>query len=156
MLRTLPSALATLLCASTLFSVELTPEQEAQAETIDRSLISPCCWTTSVAEHGSGSAPKIQSEVREMLASGMSPEAIIAHYVELYGDRILTEPPRRGFNLVAYWMPWLALVVGLGVILFFARRTRSDATPVPPRPAGADTDDPYRRRIREELRRLDA
>ncbi len=92
-----------------------------------------------------------------MLAQGMTRDQILAHYVEIYGTRILVEPPRRGFNLIAYWMPWIVLVVGLGAIVVFARRARPPEKAVtaaaPPADPGLD---PYRRRVREELRRLDS
>lgn len=132
----------------------LTAEQEKLAREIGRSLVSPCCWTTSVEDHGSGRAPEIKAEIRRMIAEGKTRDEIIAHYVTLEGERILIEPKRSGFNLVAYVTPPAVLLLGAILIVVVARRGRS-APPLPARqPPAPDDDDPYRRRVREELRRL--
>jgi cytochrome c-type biogenesis protein CcmH/NrfF len=130
----------------------LTPAQEADVDYLTHRLIAPCCWTASVAEHGSGQAPVVEAEVRNMVASGMSRQAIEDHYVAEFGQRILVEPRARGFNHLAYWMPWIAVLVGLGLIFRFTRKGSRDAEddPTPETPA-----DPYVARVREELRRLD-
>ena len=134
--------------------IALTPEQEREAKAIDHLLISPCCWTTSVADHGSGMAPVLKQEVREMVARGMTRQAIIDHYVAEYGERILVEPKRSGFNLLAYWMPWIAVVIGLGLIVAWSRRRKA---PGPARASAepAEETNPYRRRIQEEMKHLD-
>jgi cytochrome c-type biogenesis protein CcmH len=146
----------------------LSPEREALAQRIFNELISPCCWTTTVAQHGSGAAPRIQAEVRRMIASGMGHQAILDRYVQEYGERILASPEKKGFNLAVYLVPPLGLVIGA---LFIARavrkrskdrpasavagaRERGPGTAGPPaqaRPA-AGSDEDYRRRIEEEVR----
>ncbi|MBD3160997.1 MAG: hypothetical protein GF346_02420 [Candidatus Eisenbacteria bacterium] len=143
----------------------LTPEQEATAERIFSELVSPCCWTTTVDVHGSGAAPRIQAEVRRMLAGGMSYQEIIDHYVDEYGERILAKPKRTGFNLAAYWVPYLALLAGAILLLIFIRRgtrRRSRAISGPTAPIAPEaeapppvpgSDEDYKRRIEEELRR---
>jgi cytochrome c-type biogenesis protein CcmH len=131
----------------------LTPEQENLAREIGRSLVSPCCWTTSVEDHGSGRAPEIKAEIRRMIAAGKTRDEIIAHYVALEGERILIEPRRSGFNLLAYVTPPAVLLFGAILIVVMARRGRS-APPLPTKEPPTPTDDPYRRRVREELRRL--
>ncbi len=146
----------------------LSPEREALAQKIFNELISPCCWTTTVAQHGSGAAPRIQAEVRRMIASGMGHDAILDRYVQEYGERILASPEKKGLNLAVYLVPPLGLAIGA---LFIARavrkrgtdrsasaaagaRGRGPGTVTPPpqaRPAtGSDED--YRRRIEEEIR----
>lgn len=145
----------------------LSPEQEAVAQRIFNELISPCCWTTTVAQHGSGAAPRIQAEVRVMLAQGKNHDQIIEHYVEQFGERILAEPAKKGFNLAAYVVPYLALALGAVAVVMVFRRNRyrrglssaaaptaSGQTPAskPDAPGPASADD-YRKRIEEELKR---
>ena len=146
----------------------LGPEKEEIAERIFNELIAPCCWTTTVAVHGSGAAPRIQAEVRQMLGRGMEYQEIIDHYVEIYGERILAEPKRQGFNLAAYWVPYLAILIGVVVVLLIIRggigRSRRcvtvtdgaaycspDTLRSAPAPGG---DEGYRRRIEEEVQRI--
>ncbi|MBM3286252.1 MAG: hypothetical protein FJY88_02720 [Candidatus Eisenbacteria bacterium] len=149
----------------------LDPAQEALAQQIFNELVSPCCWTTTVAQHGSGAAPRIQAEVRGMIAGGMGHAAIVDHYVQEYGERILAKPKKRGFNLAAYWVPYAAIAIGLAAIATVFRRrmgtarrpsdsgkeatsgaARAAPTAAGPPPAG--TDEEYRRRLQEEARRL--
>jgi cytochrome c-type biogenesis protein CcmH/NrfF len=155
----------------------LTPKQETLAQKIFGELISPCCWTTTVASHGSGAAPRIQAEVRKMIAGGMTHQQILDRYVKQYGERILAQPKKSGFNLAAYWVPYLALALGAGAILATIRKRRMapgaalarslagvspadpdasparSAGPVATAPSRPGSDEEYRRRIDDELRR---
>jgi len=164
-------ALATVLAASVALAAPapeeapvLTAEQEALVDDLTHALVAPCCWTASVAEHGSGQAPVVEAEVRQMVAADSTRDAILAYYIDKYGERILVEPRRRGFNRLAYWTPWTALVAGaLGIVWFVRKRrpggrstreeTREQVTK-PSAPA-APVGDEHRRRVREELLRLD-
>lgn len=143
----------------------LSPGQETLAQTIFNELISPCCWTTTVAVHGSGAAPRIQAEVRRMIAGGMTHQQILDRYVKEYGERILAKPKKSGFNLTAYWVPYLALLIGVvAIVVTFRRRKMAMAAAGASRGAGpaipmakrtpvSGPDDEYHRRIEEELRR---
>ena len=141
----------------------LRPDQEVLARKIFDELISPCCWTTTVAVHGSGPAPRIQAEVRGMIAQGRSHQQILDYYVAQYGERILAAPRKSGFNLAAYWVPYLAILAGIGLTVLLVRKRRlavgrvgfpSAAAPsAPPSGKPAGPDDAYRRQIEEELRR---
>jgi cytochrome c-type biogenesis protein CcmH len=132
----------------------LAPAEEALVDDLTHALIAPCCWTASVAEHGSGQAPVLEAQIRRMVADGMTREAILQHYIDEFGERILVEPRRRGFNVLAYWIPWVAVALGaLGIVWFVKRRHPHEALDAITLPAGGT--DPYRRRVREELQRLD-
>ena len=73
-----------------------------------------------------------------------------------YGDRILAEPPARGFSRLIYVAPWIFLVASVGLVVVVIRRLRA-VSPAPARaeraasaPTDAEAD-----RIDEELRNLD-
>lgn len=147
-------------------AAKLSPEKEAIAAQIFNELISPCCWTTTVAQHGSGKAPVIQAEVRRMLGAGMGKSAIMDHFIQEYGERILAKPKKKGFNLAAYAVPYLAMLVGGGVIFALVRRgigrqrgptmteTSSAGAPAgPPAATRPGPDAAYQQRLDEELRR---
>lgn len=142
----------------------LSPEKEKIADRIFNELIAPCCWTTTVATHGSGAAPRIQAEVRQMLSQGRTYQQILDHYVELYGERILAKPKRTGFNLAAYWGPYLGILLAAVVSVLSIRRSmrrrRQEAAAAGPARASSTgtraapgSDEEYRRRIEDELRR---
>ena len=64
------------------------------------------------------SATYIRRTIRTSLAAGKSEEAIMAGFVEQYGDRILPEPPRKGFSWMAWIMPFTALLLGFGAVSY--------------------------------------
>ena len=47
-----------------------------------------------------------------MLADGKSEEEIKQHFVDYYGARVLSEPPRTGFNWLVYVVPPIVIVAG--------------------------------------------
>jgi cytochrome c-type biogenesis protein CcmH len=67
--------------------------------------------------------------VREQLAAGRTPDEVKAYFVAKYGEWILLEPPPRGVNLLAYLLPAVALMAGLGVIWLALRRWTSAPAP---------------------------
>ncbi|GAB4249026.1 MAG: hypothetical protein Kow00129_09760 [Thermoleophilia bacterium] len=111
----------------------LTPEQEALAQSIERELIAPCCWTQTVADHDSNAADEIKVGIRTMIASGASKEEIIDFYKERYGAEILAAPEKSGFNLMAYVVPAITVMGALAVLLVMLRRwrEREDRAAVP-------------------------
>jgi len=88
--------------------------------------------------------------VRERLASGQTPDEVLAYFVEKYGTWILLAPPRRGFTLLVWAAPLAALLVGLGVVALSIRRwsgARGRSRPAEPAPP---IDAATRARIRRE------
>ena len=93
--------------------------------------------------------------IRTMLAEGKTEGEIKAHFVQQYGDRVLAEPPRTGFNWLVYIVPPAALAVG-AYILFTRMQLWNRAAPDPAE-VEPETPDPgdedYIRRLEEELER---
>ena len=88
------------------------------------------------------------------LAEGEDAQSIRTYFLEQYGPQVLGEPPREGFNWLAWILPVVA-VVGGGVFLWLRLQQMSrPLEPMPVRAAGAATDE-YERRLDEELARYD-
>ena len=107
------------------------------------------CQNLSVADSPSEMANQMRAIVRERLAAGESPEQVVQYFVDKYGDWILLSPRRRGFTLLVWLAPLVAVGVGLaGVGLVLRRWTRRSAAaaPAPPAPDAAMSE-----RIRREL-----
>ncbi|MBX7233519.1 MAG: cytochrome c-type biogenesis protein CcmH [Caldilineales bacterium] len=105
---------------------------------------------------------QVCEQMREMidvsLDAGKTPEQIKADFIDLYGPEVLGEPPREGFNLVAWIMPVVLLVGGLAIVAYLTLRwTRRPAPavipPGPPTPpaAGPTPQDPYLARVERDL-----
>ena len=93
-------------------------------------------------------------EIDRMIGNGMGRAQIVAYYRHKYGEKVLSAPTTEGFNLLAWTMPFIALVVGGGLIVLAFGRWRS-APPLLPAgstPAPAPSFDPeLRRRLEREL-----
>jgi cytochrome c-type biogenesis protein CcmH len=129
---------------------------ERDAKQLEAKLMAPCCWAQQVSLHQSPAADEIRQHIRKLLSEGKTSEQILDFYVAQYGDRILAEPPARGFSRLIYVAPWVFLVTSVGLVFVVIRRLRA-VSPAPARaerPAAAPTE-AEADRIDEELRNLD-
>jgi cytochrome c-type biogenesis protein CcmH len=96
----------------------------------------------------------LRGEISRMIEKGMDRPAIIAIYRTKFGEKILSAPTTEGFNLLAWVMPFLALLVGGGLIVMMLGRWRHET---PSLPAGSDGASPAAAAIDPQLReQLDA
>ena len=111
--------------------------REDQAQALAAELRCPVCQNLSVGDSPSEMATQMRDLIREKLERGESPAQVRAYFVSRYGEWILLAPARRGFNWVAWLLPFGALLGGLGVLgvvvrRAVARRRAPAATPLPP------------------------
>jgi cytochrome c-type biogenesis protein CcmH len=135
-------------------------ERERIAKTIETKLIAPCCGTQPVATHYSPAADQVRAEIRRLLAGGATQQQVLEAYVAKYGEQILAQPRGRGFGLLAWTVPPLALLAAAVGLLFtlrgWTRAERNSAADV-----GAESvrersdDDSYRERLRVEIDQFD-
>ena len=99
------------------------------------------------------SAPSLRAKIREKLAAGQSEPQVLEAIVAEFGPAILGAPPAEGFNLTAWVMPFVALLLGLGIVVFVARRWYARRAP----PGGADPYllERYRANLEQEIKRLE-
>jgi cytochrome c-type biogenesis protein CcmH len=105
------------------------------------------CQSLSVADSPSETAHQMKAIIRERLAAGESPEQVTAYFVEKYGTWILLSPPRRGFNLLVWVVPFAGLAAGLVLVLGLVRRWSRR----PAAPAAAPLSADMRARIQREM-----
>ena len=94
---------------------------EAKVRELSSELRCPVCQGLSLQDSPSELSQEMRDLVREQLESGKSPDEVKAYFVEKYGEWILLEPKARGFNLVVYLLPAVA-VLGGGAMLLLALR----------------------------------
>ena len=122
------------------------PDVEERVREIASQLRCVVCQNLSVADSPSELAKEMRNLVREQVEQGKSREQVEAYFVSRYGEYVLLSPPKRGFNLLVWGLPFLAIVVGGGAVYFVARRWTEHARPE--RPA---IDPAYAERVRREL-----
>jgi cytochrome c-type biogenesis protein CcmH len=99
----------------------------------------------------------VRDQIDGMLKRGMSGQQVIAYFRGKYGEKILSAPTTQGFNLLAWIMPFAAILAGGALIAMTVGRWRSNSPAPPADESGADRDtgnfDPeLRRRLERDLR----
>ena len=73
----------------------------------------------------------MREHIDSMLAHGMGRAEIIAYFRKQYGEKILSAPTTQGFNLLAWTMPFVALIVGGGLVVLMMGRWRGEPSSAP-------------------------
>lgn len=145
------------LVTTTVFAQESTPSDD-EVNAIAKDLFCPVCENTPLDVCPTDACKEWREEIRDMLADDKSEAEIKQHFVDYYGARVLSEPPRTGFNWLIYVVPPIAIVAGI-FVLFRAFRAWSQ-----PSETGADldkgddalsSDEEYIARMEEELKKRD-
>jgi cytochrome c-type biogenesis protein CcmH len=124
------------------------PVSEQEVYEVAAQLRGVVCQTLSVADSPSEMAGQMRGIVREHLAAGETPAQVRQYFVDRYGDWILLAPPRRGFTLLVWLAPLVAVLAGVAVVAFRVSRWTRGRRPTPP-----PVDAAMRERIQRELER---
>ena len=79
------------------------------------------CQNLSVADSPSEMAQQMRGIIRKQLQQGKTPEQIKAYFVSKYGEWVLLAPSKKGFSLLLWVLPFVALAVGLLVVVLVVR-----------------------------------
>ncbi len=97
----------------------------------------------------------LRGEIEAMISRGETREQILAYYRHKFGEKILSAPTTEGFNLLAWTMPFVAIVLGGGFITLAFTRWRAAPTPGEKSPLQSESsafDSDLRRRLENELK----
>jgi len=88
-----------------------------------------CDMTAGGCSHPGGAfsgpcetAKGMLKEVDVRLAKGETDEQIIQDFVKQYGAIVYVEPPKHGFGLVAWIMPFFFTIVGAALVVFVIKK----------------------------------
>jgi cytochrome c-type biogenesis protein CcmH len=73
---------------------------------------------------GCTTSASMLKELDQSVARGDSEQAITQAFVQEFGTTVYAEPPKSGLSLVAWVMPSIYLLVGLGVVILVIFRWR--------------------------------
>jgi cytochrome c-type biogenesis protein CcmH len=119
---------------------------------LEAEFVCPTCKTT-LDQSDSPIARRMKQMIRTRLAEGATEKEIRAELVAQFGPAVVAEPPKKGFDLLAWLVPLGILAagaVGVGAIAWGWSRRRPDE------PAPAPLDPALERRLDAELERFDA
>jgi cytochrome c-type biogenesis protein CcmH len=96
-------------------------------------------------------APQQIAEIEQLVAKGQTEEQVYAIYEKKFGARIHAVPKAEGFNLLAWILPFVGLLFGLGVVVLAVKRLQREA-PSQSTPATApEISEKYRKLLEREL-----
>lgn len=104
-----------------------------------------------------GSALPLRDEIRAQMAEGKDKLAILEHFRDKYGEKILSAPTAEGFNVLAWVTPFILVGLGGLVVAWTLSRWRGRS----PRPPGAASGgesklgSPYDQVLERELKNFD-
>ena len=107
-------ALALAALATACGSVEDVPPLERRSQELNKVIMCPVCPGESIDQSQNPLASQMRNIVADKLEQGWTEDQIKDFFVERYGDNVLLEPPREGFNLLVWVLP---PVGGLGAII---------------------------------------
>ena len=140
------------LAAAPLASAACT-KPRASLTSLEGQVMCPTCHTT-LDQSESPVATRIRAFIRTRIAACATESQIKQELVDQFGPTILAAPPRKGFDLLAWWLPIAGLVLGAGAIGFGVWRwSRRDAPPPAAREPGLDPE--LERRVDEALAAYD-
>jgi cytochrome c-type biogenesis protein CcmH len=118
---------------------------------LEGEVMCPVCDTT-LDQSSSPAAQQIKRLIAGRIAAGDTKTEIKDRLVAEYGASILAAPPRKGFGLVAWWLPVAGILAAAVVVGVGARRWARSREPAP---VGPPLDAALERRLDDELRRFE-
>jgi len=159
---------------------------QTSVEEVARQLMDPCenCKGKLLSSCDCGPAATLKQEIAQKVEAGLTADEIVAAVVAERGEWLRAAPPKSGFNLLGWLLPFVLIAAGgFGIWAFLrtavagAKEPRTSAVQSGPRPASshellrpageaapvvsatpsAANEDPerYRKQLEEELRRME-
>jgi cytochrome c-type biogenesis protein CcmH len=152
MIRLAAIALGLVLLATATALPATAQEPRASLPDVEDEVMCTICGTL-LAESDSPQAERERALIRNLIAEGQDKDEIKDALVAQYGPRVLATPSGHGFDLVAWIVPGLGILLAAGAIAFTLarlRRRRPDERQPPP-----DLDPAYAARLDEEISSYD-
>ena len=124
---------------------------------IARDLWCPLCNGVRLDNCELQACVQMREVIAQNLIAGESKAQINAYFAQQYGDVVLGEPAREGFNLIVWIFPILAVVVGLGWLAYLVMtwRKRKPLSPSPAPAGSGPSEDDYLKRVEQEMNQND-
>jgi cytochrome c-type biogenesis protein CcmH len=137
-------------------ALQPTPSDD-EVNAIASQLYCPVCENTPLDVCDTEACRQWRNLIHQMLAEGKTEVEIKQYFAETYGVRVLSEPPIKGFNWLAYIIPPIAFLLG-AYLLFRAFKTwkrlaKEPITGESPQPFPPAADDQYVTKFEDELKK---
>jgi len=130
----------------------------AQRDALEHKLHCQCgcgldVFTCRTTDFTCSVSPAMHVDVMGLIAGGYDAREILTAFQRVYGERVLMEPVKEGFNLVGYLLPFVALGGGAALVATLIRRWSRPAPAAPaPFASASDATPAELARLRDALR----
>jgi len=121
---------------------------------LEGQVMCPTCHTT-LDQSDSSAARRIEAFIQTRIDQCATAGQIKAELVRNFGAGILAAPPRKGFDLLAWWLPIAGVLGGAIVLAFGVWRLSRRRGPGPEEPSDPGLDEETERRLDDLLARFD-
>jgi cytochrome c-type biogenesis protein CcmH len=139
-----------------------------QVDAVAKELWCPLCNGVRLDNCDLQACVQMKQVIAQKLAAGETKDQIRTYFVQQYGDVVTGVPNNQGFNLVAWYLPVIAAIVGIAILAYLVYtyvRRRPAAQPArasDPAPGSANgnsnsnaNESDYMRRVDEELKKYE-
>jgi cytochrome c-type biogenesis protein CcmH/NrfF len=123
---------AALLAAATVLLAAAPAQPKTSLPDVEDEVMCPICGT-ALNLSGAPQADRERAFIRRLIAAGKTKDEIKDALVAEYGERVLAEPPKSGFDLTAWLVPAGAIALAAAALALglwrWRRVARRDAPP---------------------------
>jgi cytochrome c-type biogenesis protein CcmH len=123
---------------------------------IAKELNCPTCTGINLSDCRTLTCEQWREQIGELVDEGYNDQEVLDYFSTRYGDQVLQEPPRRGFSLLIWILPVVALIGGGIWLVITLRKWRREPEPVAvstttDTPITPQTDDDYLSQVEKDL-----
>jgi cytochrome c-type biogenesis protein CcmH len=130
------------------------PQPKTTLPDVEDEVMCPICGT-ALNLSSSPQADRERAFIRRQIAAGRSKDQIKNELVAQYGTAVLAEPPKSGFDLTAWLVPGVAILLAAIAIALGLRRWRRAGGGPPPGDGKTPLDPADAERLDADLARYD-
>jgi Cytochrome C biogenesis protein len=147
----------TLLMSLALVSVAMAAQTPSQIEKDIGNKVYCLCGCVTTLNHcpmlHCAEKEEMHAIIRADLQKGMAEPGILQDLVNRFGEKVLAAPPARGFNLAAWVLPGIGLLLGLMLAIAIVRRWLRPAVQAAGGPSAPPIDESVRSAVEEEMKK---
>jgi cytochrome c-type biogenesis protein CcmH len=92
-----------------------------------KQILCPQCSGQTIHQSQAPIAQDMRIRACSLIDEGLSDEEILDYFVVRYGENVLAEPPKSGFSLIIWLIPFVAMGLGIGGVIFAVKALRRPA-----------------------------
>lgn len=149
--------LISLSVVSAVFAQEGQPGQPTDNDVnrVAKQLYCPVCPNTPLDVCETKACQDWRAQIRDQLAEGWTDQQVIDYFVAQYGERVLAEPQRKGFTSLVWFLPLVAVLLGLGIVYEILKNWRKQKPAPPVSTPPSQIPDEILQKIEREIREMD-